>query len=299
MAPDMGKPVAGYWRRSAGSVKNDVSSTERRMTSSRPLSLITGASSGIGAAFARQLVALGHDLVLTARRADRLEALATELRGQHAVQVTVLPHDLADPGTPRALCEALEQRDLQVDWLINNAGYGVPGTFVANDWATHADFLQVLLTAPTELAWRLLPGMRQRGHGRIINVASLAGHVPGPAGHTLYAASKAYLIKFSQSLALENGAAGVNVCALCPGFTWSEFHDITRTRDKMNKLPGFMWLSAEEVVHQGIAAVERGDAVYIPGRVNRTIKAAIQLLPDRLAMWLSARESKRYRNTQI
>jgi uncharacterized protein len=272
---------------------------ERRMPPPRPLSLITGASSGIGAAFARQLATLGHDLVLTARRVDRLETLATELRGQHAARITVLPHDLSDPATPRALCDALEQRGLQVDWLINNAGYGVPGTFVANDWATHADFLQVLLTAPTELAWRLLPGMRQRGHGRIINVASLAGHVPGPAGHTLYAASKAYLIKFSQSLALENRAAGVNVCALCPGFTWSEFHDITRTRDKMDKLPGFMWLSAEEVVHQGIAAVERGDAVYIPGRVNRTIKAAIQLLPDRLAMWLSARESKRYRNTQI
>lgn len=269
------------------------------MTASRPLSLVTGGSSGIGAAFARQLAALGHDLVLTARRADRLEALAAELREQHAAQVTVLPYDLADPATPRTLCDELDRRGLRVDWLVNNAGYGVPGTFVANDWTTHADFLQVLLTAPTELAWRLLPGMRQRGHGRIINVASLAGHVPGPAGHTLYAASKAYLIKFSQSLALENRAAGVNVCALCPGFTWSEFHDITGTRDKMNRLPGFMWLSAEEVVRQGIAAVERGDAVYIPGRVNRAIKTMVQLLPDRLALWLSARESKRYRNTQI
>ncbi|KZC18378.1 dehydrogenase [Rhodanobacter sp. FW510-R12] len=267
------------------------------MTASRPLSLVTGASSGIGAAFARQLAALGHDLVLTARRADRLETLAAELREQHAAQAIVLPRDLADPATPRALCDELDRRSLQVDWLVNNAGYGVPGTFVANDWTTHADFLQVLLTAPTELAWRLLPGMRQRGHGRIINVASLAGHVPGPAGHTLYAASKAYLIKFSQSLALENRAAGVNVCALCPGFTWSEFHDITGTRDKMNRLPGFMWLSAEEVVRQGLAAVERGDAVYIPGRVNRTIKTLVHLLPDRLALWLSARESKRYRNT--
>jgi short-subunit dehydrogenase len=266
------------------------------MTPPRPLSLITGASSGIGAAFARQLAALGHDLVLTARRADRLEALATELRGQHGTEVTVLPHDLADPATPQALCGALKQRGLQVDWLINNAGYGLPGTFDANDWAAHAEFLQVLLTAPTELAWRLLSGMRQRGYGRIINVASLAGHVPGPAGHTLYAATKAYLIKFSQSLALENRTAGVNVCALCPGFTWSEFHDITRTRDKMNKLPGFMWLSAEEVVSQGIAAVERADAVYIPGRVNRVIKTIVQLMPDRLAMWLSARESRRYRN---
>jgi short-subunit dehydrogenase len=266
------------------------------MSPTRPLSLITGASAGIGAAFARQLAALGHDLVLTARRVDRLEALAGELREKHGISVTVLPNDLADPNAPQALYEALQQRGLQVDWLINNAGYGVPGSFLANDWKTHADFLQVLLTAPTELVWRLLPGMRERGYGRVINVASLAGHVPGPAGHTLYAASKAYLIKFSQSLALENHAAGVNVCALCPGFTWSEFHDVTGTRDKMNQMPGFMWLSADEVVCQGIEAVERGQAVYIPGRVNRTIKTIVQLMPDRLAMWLSARESKRYRN---
>ena len=266
------------------------------MSPSRPLSLITGASAGIGAAFALQLAMLGHDLVLTARRADRLEALAAELHERHRVNVTVLPNDLADPGAPQSLCDALQQRDLQVDWLINNAGYGLPGSFLANDWKAHADFLQVLLTAPTELAWLLLPGMRKRGYGRVINVASLAGHVPGPAGHTLYAASKAYLIKFSQSLALENREAGVNVCALCPGFTWSEFHDVTGTRDKMNQMPGFMWLSADEVVRQGIAAVERGQAVYIPGRVNRTIKTVIRLMPDRLAMWLSARESKRYRN---
>jgi short-subunit dehydrogenase len=276
-----------------------IPSMEYRMQPVRPLSLVTGASSGIGASFARQLAALGHDLVLTARRVERLEALAGELFDKHGARVIVLPYDLADPDTPRALCDELEQRDLQVDWLINNAGYGVPGTFVANDWATHADSLQVLLTAPSELIRRLLPGMRLRGRGRIINVASLAGHVPGPAGHTLYAASKAYLIKFSQSLALENHAAGVNVCALCPGFTWSEFHDVTGTRDKMNKLPGFMWLEAEDVVRQGIAAVERGDVVYIPGRVNRVIKTVVQLMPDRLAMWLSARESKRYRNTQI
>lgn len=266
------------------------------MKPNRPLSLITGASSGIGAAFARRLAAAGHDLVLTARRIERLEAIGDELRKAHACQVTVLPRDLADPGAPGELCDTLEQRGLQVDWLINNAGYGVPGAFIANEWGTHAKFLQVLLTAPTELAWRLLPGMRQRGYGRIINVASLAGHVPGPAGHTLYAASKAYLIKFSQSLALENRAAGINVCALCPGFTWSEFHDVTGTRDKMDKLPGFMWLEADDVVRQGIAAIERGDIVFIPGRVNRTIKTVVQLLPDRLAMWLSARESKRYRN---
>lgn len=272
---------------------------EPTMPAFRPLSLVTGASSGIGAAFARRLAAIGHDLVLTARRVDRLEALAIELRATHASQVTLLPCDLADVAASRWLADELATRELRVDWLINNAGYGVPGTFEANDWTTHAAFLQVLLTAPTELTWRLLPGMRERGYGRIINVASLAGHVPAPAGHTLYAASKAYLIKFSQSLALENQPRGVHVSALCPGFTWSEFHDVTQTRDKMDKLPGFMWLSADEVVLQGIAAVERGQSVYIPGRVNRAIKSFVQLIPDSLAMWLSARESKRYRNTDI
>ncbi|MEO7068711.1 MAG: SDR family oxidoreductase [Rhodanobacter sp.] len=267
------------------------------MPIAHPVSLITGASSGIGAEFARQLAARGHYLVLTARRTDRLEELARTLREQHSVEVTVLPHDLAEPAAATALCAELDQRGLQVDWLINNAGYGVPGSFVANEWPVHSAFLQVLLIAPTELARRLLPAMRERGYGRIINVASLAGHVPGPAGHTLYAASKAYMIKFSQSLALENSQAGVHVCALCPGFTWSEFHDVTGTRAKMDKLPGFMWLTAGEVVTDGIDAVERGLAVRIPGRVNRFIKANVQLLPDRLAMWLSARESKRYRDT--
>jgi short-subunit dehydrogenase len=279
-----------------GSFHNAGMTTPNHKPPSHPLSLITGASSGIGAEFARQLAARGHHLVLTARRVERLEALAAELRARHQAQVTVLAHDLADPDAARWLSAALLQRGLHVDWLINNAGYGVPGSFVANAWTTHAAFLQVLLTAPTELAWRLLPGMRERGYGRIIHVASLAGHMPGTAGHTLYAAVKAYAIKLAQSLALENRGFGINVCALCPGFTWSEFHDVTGTREKMNRLPGFMWLSAAEVVAQGIAAVERGNAVYIPGRVNRALKAMVQLLPARLTLWLSARQSRRYRN---
>jgi short-subunit dehydrogenase len=265
------------------------------MSPARPLSLVTGASAGIGVAFARELAVRGHDLVLTARRTDRLEALAAELRERHRAAVTVLPCDLADPAAPRYLCDELDSRALTVDWLINNAGYGVPGSFIDSDWRTHADFLQVLLTAPTELAWRLLPGMRARGHGRIVNVASLAGFVPGTAGHTLYAASKSYLIKLSQSLAMENRAAGVHVCALCPGFTRSEFHDVTGTRALMNKLPGFMWLDAEDVVRQGIVAVEAGRAVHVPGRINRAIKALAEVLPDRLVLRLGARQARRYR----
>ncbi|WP_267225830.1 SDR family NAD(P)-dependent oxidoreductase [Dyella silvae] len=265
------------------------------MPPARPLTLITGASAGIGAAFARDLAARGHDLVLTARRVERLESLAQELRSHHQTTVTVLPADLADPAAAHQLCDALDARGLKVDWLINNAGYGVPGTFEANDWPVHEAFIRVLMTAPAELVWRLLPGMRERGYGRIINVASLAGHVPGSAGHTLYGASKAYLIKFSQSLALENQHLGINVCALCPGFTWSEFHDVTGTRELMNKLPGFMWQTSEMVVREAYDAVERGEIVRVTGRVNRFIKALTKLLPDPLTLWLSARESKRYR----
>jgi hypothetical protein len=268
------------------------------MSIQRPLSLVTGASAGIGAAFAQELAARGHDLVLVARRAGRLHAMAGELHQRHGAQVHVLPADLADPAAPSRLAEALQREGLAVDWLVNNAGYGVPGTFEASDWPVHADFLRVLLTAPTELAWRLLPGMRERGYGRIVNVASLAGHVPGSAGHTLYAASKAYLIKFSQSLALENRHLGVHVCALCPGFTWSEFHDVTGTRALVGKLPRFMWQEAEAVAREGIDAVERGEAVHVTGRVNRGIKALAKLIPDRLALWLSARESRRYRQLE-
>jgi short-subunit dehydrogenase len=265
------------------------------MTKARPLSLITGASAGIGSSFARALAARGHDVVLTARRTDRLQALASELQAQHGVHATVLPNDLADPQAVEQLCAALKERGLQVDWLINNAGYGVPGRFDQNEWAVHADFLRVLVTAPTELAWQLLHGMRERRYGRIVNVASLAGHVPGSAGHTLYAASKAYMIKFSQSLALENANLGVNVCALCPGFTYSEFHDVTGTRGLVSKMPGFMWQRAEDVVEEGIAAVERGEAVHVAGRFNRTVKSLFKLMPDRLALKMSAKQSKRYR----
>jgi uncharacterized protein len=265
------------------------------MTQARPLSLITGASAGIGAAFARALAARGHDVVLTARRTDRLETLAADLRKAHDIQAHVITNDLADPHAVEQLCQTLDERGLKVDWLINNAGYGVPGRFDQVDWPVHAAFIRVLMTAPTELTWRLIGGMRERGYGRIVNVASLAGHVPGTAGHTLYAASKAYMIKFSQSLALEDQALNVHACALCPGFTKSEFHDVTGTRDMMNNLPAFMWQTSEQVVQEGIDAVERGDAVYITGRFNRTVKSLFKLMPDKLGLKVSAKQSKRYR----
>ena len=257
--------------------------------------LVTGASAGIGEAFARELARRGHDLVLTARRADRLEKLAAELRDRHGIEAIVAPLDLARPDGPEALVAALEAQGLSIDVLINNAGYGVTGYFGEQPWKAHADFIQVLMTAPTELAYRLLPGMKTRGYGRIVNVASLAGHVPGSAGHTLYAASKAYLIKFSQSLALEGKGTGVHTTAVCPGFTYSEFHDVTGSRELVSKMPSYLWMDAATVARQGLDAVDAGQAVHVNGRVNRAIKTLFKLLPDGLALRMVERQGKRFR----
>ena len=261
----------------------------------RRRALVTGASSGIGAAFARELAARGCDLVLTARRADRLRALADELHAKHGVDAQVVAADLSLADAPRQIVEELARRGLHIDILINNAGYGVPGGFLDSDWQTHADFIRVLMIAPTELCHRLLPAMRERGYGRIVNVASLAGLVPGTPGHTLYAAAKSYLIKFSESLALENRKHGVNVSALCPGFTYSEFHDVTGARQKVSKMPGWLWMRADEVVRQGLDAVEQGKIVYVTGHINRAIKALFKLLPDRLALKVIAIRARHFR----
>ena len=265
------------------------------MTNPPRRALVTGASSGIGAAFARELTRRGCDLVLTARREDRLRALADELHAKHGIDAQVIVGDLSQPEAPRRIVEEIARRGLHIDILVNNAGYGVPGDFLASDWRTHDDFIHVLMAAPTQLCLRLLPAMRERGYGRIVNVASLAGLVPGTPKHTLYAAAKSYLIKFSQSLALENRASGVNVCALCPGFTYSEFHDVTGARKKVSKMPGWMWMGAERVVREGLDAVERGEIVYIPGRINRLTRTLFKLLPDRLGLRVIARRAKHFR----
>ena len=133
--------------------------------------------------------------------------------------------------------------------------------------------------AVSELTHRLLPGMLDRKWGRIVNVASVAGLLPGVAGHTLYAASKAYVILFSESLALETAAQGINVTASCPGFTWSEFHDVSGTREQVNTLPAFMWMDAEQVASESIDAVMAGVRVYVPGTANRTLARLGRLLP--------------------
>lgn len=261
---------------------------------SRGHALITGASSGIGAAIAREYARRGVPLILTARRTDRLEALATELRGK--VEVTVIAADLADPAAPAALQTAILDLGLPVAHLVNNAGYGVPGRYLSVDWKTHADFLQVLMTSVCELTHRFLPAMEAAGHGRILNVASLAGLVPASAGHTLYGAAKSFVIRFSECLALEVADRGVHVCALCPGFTYTEFHDVNGMRERVSKLPGWLWLDADTVARQGIEAVEAGRTRLVTGGANRAIAAASKYLPESVARALVGSRSKEFRD---
>ncbi|HJP98150.1 MAG TPA: SDR family oxidoreductase [Rhodanobacteraceae bacterium] len=256
--------------------------------------LVTGASAGVGAEFARQLAARGCDLVITARRGELLQALASELHARHGVDVQTIADDLADRAAPARIVAAAT-RDRPIDILVNNAGYGVPGRYDRVDWDTHARFMQVLVDAPLQLCHLLLPAMRERGYGRIVNVASLAGLVPATPGNTLYGPAKAFLVRVSQAIAMENRAHGIHVCALCPGFTHSEFHDVSQARGLVSKLPGWMWSDAGDVVRAGLDAVERGRVVYVPGRVNRAIKLLMDLLPDRVALALVARRAKDFR----
>jgi len=261
----------------------------------RRTALITGASSGIGEAFADVFAAAGFDLVITARREDRLRAVADRLSQRDQVRVHVIAGDLSLPDAPGRLCEELQARGLTIDALVNNAGYGIPGAFVASEWPRHAALIQVMVTAPAELTRRLVPGMVERGYGRIINVASLAALVPAPAGHTLYAACKAFVVKFSESLANEVRPAGVHVTALCPGFTLSEFHDVTGTRAAVRHLPGWMWMDAPTVARQGFDAVMAGSPVHVTGRVNRTIAFLARHLPRRLVVALGRGTAWRHR----
>ena len=258
------------------------------------VALITGASSGIGAAIAREYARRGKPLVLTARRADRLQALALEL-GQ-SVPCVVIMADLAQRDAPRQLFAETKARGLFVDTLVNNAGYGVPGRYLSSTWPTHADFLQVMIVAVAELTHLYLPAMEAAGRGRVLNVASLAGLVPASPGHTLYGATKTWMIRFSESLAMESGPRGVHVTALCPGFTYSEFHDANGMRAKVSKMPRWLWMSSEDVAKIGIDAVEAGRLRVVTGRANRAIALVSKYLPDSLARALVTSNTRKFRD---
>ncbi|MCX6551051.1 MAG: SDR family oxidoreductase [Acidobacteria bacterium] len=264
-------------------------------TTARRTALITGASAGIGLALAEVFARHGFDLVLTARRADRLQAISADLATRFGCRVHTIAADLADPAAPARIYDDVAKAGITVDALVNNAGYGLPGLYVDTAWDQQRDFLQVMVTAVAELAHRFMPGMVQRGYGRIINVASLAGLVPWSAGHTLYGASKALLIKFSESLALEGLPHNVHVTALCPGFTYSEFHDVNGTRPLVSQLPRWMFMNAQIVAEQAYDAVMAGKSVYVNGRINRAIAQLVRYAPQWLVRGQLRRVARKFR----
>jgi len=257
--------------------------------------LITGASAGIGETFAKALAAKGANLILVARRQDRLEKLAADLSAKYSVQAIAIAADLSAIDSAVDVIEKVRVKSLHVDILINNAGYGLPGTFDQNDWPEHRGFLELMVTGYAHFTHLVLPGMQERGWGRIIHVASLAGLVPGSAGHTMYGASKGFLVSFAQSLAAENEETGVKVSALCPGFTYSEFHDVNDTRSLVSKLPSYMFMEAAPVVDGALRAVENRHVVFVPGNWNKFTAWLIKALPRPWGAALVKRQSKGFR----
>ena len=254
--------------------------------------LITGASAGIGADLGRECARRGHDLILTARREAPMQALAREIGAD--TRVTVLVEDLADPEAPARLAAAVSDRGLTVDGLVNNAGFSRTAGFLTTDPADHAAMIRVMLSAPVELARLFAPAMVQRGYGRILNVASLAGRMPATGGDTLYGPIKSFLIKWSQGLHLELAGTGVHVTALNPGYTLTEFHDANGTREQVSSAyPSWMWMRSSDVARIGWAAVEANRASVTPGVMNNVLAGLAKHLPDAMALRMVGGHAKR------
>lgn len=216
--------------------------TEGSKPVSKPVALVTGATAGIGAAFAQHLAELGYDLVITARDLSRLEANAAEIKAKYGVEVEVIKADLSTHEGVKTIEIRLENRAREVEVLINNAGFGINKSFTTSDRQNENDLLDVLVKAPMRFMHAVLPAMKERNSGTIINVSSVAGWIAGGS----YSAAKSYLTVMSESLHTELLGTNVKVHALCPGFTRTEFHQ--RGRMKMNGLPDFLWLDAREIV---------------------------------------------------
>lgn len=245
---------------------------------SAPTALITGPTAGIGREFARQLASRGHDLVLVARDEARLGEVADELATTYGVRAEVLRADLADPAQ-LALVEArLADRERPVDLLVNNAGFGLGGTFLEHPIEREQAQLDVLVTAVLRLSHAALGAMVERGPGAagrgIINVSSVAGFLPGGP----YSAAKAWVNSFSEWAAAAYAPEGVTVMALCPGFTKTEFHQRLGGRPGS----GYLWLEAPYVVTKALADFEKGRVYSIPGAQYKTIASATRIIPKRV-----------------
>lgn len=244
--------------------------------SSSRWALVTGASSGIGEEFARLLAAKGYSLVLTARREDRLNTLAAELRKQHGVATHVAVCNLSNPGAATILAAQIAEAGIAPEIVVNNAGFGVWGTFAEVDWQREFEMLQLNIVALTELTKRLLPGMRARGSGYVLNVASTAAFQPGPF-MAVYFATKAYVLSFSEAINEELRGTGVSVTTLCPGPTESEFFDAAAVQSK--GLTGQKLPSSRDVAAFGLEAMFARRRTVVHGARNRFLVQLQRFVP--------------------
>lgn len=249
-----------------------------------PTALITGASAGLGAEFARQLARRRADLILVARSRDALESLAAELRSEHGVAVELIVADLADEAGVAAVADRLHDSADPVDLLVNNAGFGLPLHFADNDIDDEVRHLRVHVEASMVLMHAALRSMRGRG-GRIINVASVAGFI----SRSTYSACKAWVIGFSRWANLEYSREGVTVTALCPGFTHTSFHERMGLAAGDEGVPGFLWLNARDVVRTGLRDAARGRSVSIPSLRYKLLVMLAGILPSGLTSGIARR----------
>ncbi len=247
------------------------------MTANRKTALITGASGGIGEALARTLAQHGYNLILVARTMSKLEALGAELSAKNGVEAVGIASDLSAFDASEKLIADLETRKLNVDVLVNNAGFGEYGEFATGDPVKQQQMISLNILTLTMLTRHLLPKMLERKFGRVMNVASTAAFMPGPL-MSVYYASKAYVLSFSEALGEELLNTGVTVTALCPGPTESDFQARAEMQDS-KLFQGKTLMTAREVAAQGVAALERGQRVVIPGIMNQIQAQASRFLP--------------------
>lgn len=239
--------------------------------------LVTGASAGLGTELARQLAALGVDLVLVARDNSRLERLAHVLRGRYGVSVEVLAADLAEEAALERVADRLSDREAPVDILINNAGFGVYAGFEASDLTAERRMHELLSWVPLRLAHAAVPGMLDRGEGWIMNVASAAAFMPSGT----YGAAKSSAVSLSRSLSARYRSRGVRVTALCPGLLATEFHE-RMGEDHLPALPRIAWADTGTVAREGLRALHRGRSVLVSDWRYRLVRPLIPLIPDRV-----------------
>jgi uncharacterized protein len=250
----------------------------------RRLALVTGASAGIGRAFAERLAREAWDLVLVARRRERLDEMAAELGPAHGRRVDVVAADLTTPAGLRLVEERIAGEPT-LELLVNNAGFGTAGAFAELDRETEEQELRLNVVALTRLSHAALTAFRERGHGTVINVSSLAGFQPAPFNAT-YAATKAFVNSLTQALHEELRGTGVRVQLLCPGFTRTEFQEVAGVNT--DDVPAFAWMTPEAVVDASLAGLRRGELVVIPGAGNKVMGAVLRTLPSAAARRLGA-----------